>query len=248
MGRLMCLASALTLMAAPARAAPDRSRDEERAAEGTEEERPPDRDIPRAEASVPGASPSPPASARAAPPNDLPRASARPKGSPPELPTAKSLALDLGGAIALLGGWAFPKVPLRGSPDNAFHVPGLGAAFQLHLDFPAMDLDWRVGSHGALPGYLGLYGTVGVRSLMGPWANPRVVARGGCGLELMLASAGGATFFVPLLLAEGEAAIEFTVVPDALGLGAAIALDVRYGLPLGLGFNLGGYLRANLWF
>jgi hypothetical protein len=83
---------------------------------------------------------------------------------------------------------------------------------------------------------------------MGPWANPRLIARGGGGLELMFASAGGATFFVPLLLAEGEASLEFTVVPQVLGLGAALTLDVRYGLPLGVGFNLGGYLRANVWF
>ena len=242
---LTCLACALALMAAPAHAAPDRSRDEERAAEGSEEERAP---APPAKEPEPSSLPPAPAPEKVALPSDLPRASARTKDSPREFPTTRSLALDLGGALVVLGGWAFPKIPLKGSPDDAFHAPGLGAGYQLHLDFTAMDLDWRVGSRGALPGYLGLYGTVGVRTLMGPWANPRLIARGGGGLELMFASAGGATFFVPLLLAEGEASLEFTVVPEVLGLGAALALDVRYGLPLGVGFDLGGYLRANLWF
>lgn len=245
---LPSLALALSLAAAPARGAEGRSHDEERASDAAEEERA--RAAPPAESAPAPAEAIQDPSGAAAPGPAAPAArlgdQAQPAASEPA-PT-RSLSMDLGLAATVLGGLAFPKVPLSGSPDNSWHAPGLGAAFQLHGDFTAMDLDWRVGGRGALPGYMGLYGTVGIRKEMGPWKAPRLVARGAGGLELMLASAGGATYLVPVFLAEAEAAVEYMVVPATLGLGAGLALDVRYGLPLGLGFNLGGFLRANLWF
>ncbi len=240
---MTCLSSivlALTLLAAPGAGAEGRSPDEERAGDATEDERAP------APAPAPAVAPAPSAPAPEAAKLGAPLGAKAPAAS--EALPARSLALDVGLAASVMGGLAFPKIPLKGSPDNSWHAPGLGGAFQLHGDFTAMDLDWRVGGRGALPGYMGLYSTVGIRKEMGPWQSPHLVARGGAGLELMLASAGGATYLLPVFLAEAEGAIELPVVPSALDLGAGLSLDVRYGLPLGLGFNLGGFVRANLWF
>jgi hypothetical protein len=218
------------------------SHDEERPGESVEEESAqPEAPVP-AVAPAAGTWPASEAQGTSEPAGDSPRPGAS------GLRAGSSLGFDLGVAASIMGGLAFPKIPLKGTPDYGWHAPGLGAAFQLHGDFTAMDLDWRVGGRGALPGYMGLYGTVGIRKELGLWKTPRIVGRGGAGLELMLASAAGATFLMPVFLAEGEAAVEYPVIPSALDLGAGLSLDVRYGLPLGLGFNLGGFVRANLLF
>jgi hypothetical protein len=173
----------------------------------------------------------------------------RAPGSGLGAPPTRSLSLELGGALLALGGWAYPKIPLDGDPDDRFHAHGAGAAFRLHYDFVAMDLDWRLGLDGALPGYLGAMGTFGVRKDLGRWENPRIVARGGGGLELMVAGgAADSVFLVPVFVAEGEIAVEVTVVPDQFTVGAVFDAGLRYGLPLGLGLGVGGYLRASYLF
>lgn len=239
---LSASALALALLAAPAEGP---SHDEERPGEAAEEE-PAQSEAPAPSvapaAPAAGALPAPGAEGASGPVGDSSRAGAS------GLMVARSLGFDLGLAASVMGGLAFPKIPLKGRPDHSWHAPGLGAAFQLHGDFTAMELDWRVGGRGALPGYMGLYSTVGIRKELGLWKSPRIVGRGGAGLELMLASAAGATFLVPVFLAEGEAAVEYPAIPSTLDLGAGLSLDVRYGLPLGLGFNLGGFVRANLLF
>lgn len=242
-------ALALALLATPAEGP---SQDEERPSESVQEESAAQEESAQEESAQPEA-PAPAVAPAAPAPGAWPAPEAQVAGDSPRpgasgLMAGSSFGFDLGLAASVMGGLAFPKVPLKGTPDYGWHAPGLGAAFQLHGDFTAMDLDWRVGGRGALPGYMGLYGTVGIRKELGLWKSPRIVGRGGAGLELMLASAAGATFLMPVFLAEGEAAVEYPVIPSALGLGAGLSLDVRYGLPLGLGFNLGGFVRANLLF
>lgn len=168
------------------------------------------------------------------------------RADPDYVPATRSLTLDLGGGLVSLGGYAFPKIAFNGEPDNAFHAFGLGGAFRLFYDFPAMDFDWRVGLNGALPGYLGLRGTVGIAKDISPVVNPRFVARGGVGIEMMMAHANDATFLMPNFIGEGDLGAEFEVMPNRLFLGASFALALRYGLPLGFGLDVGGFLRARL--
>jgi len=161
------------------------------------------------------------------------------------VPATRALVLDLGGEVVTLGGYAFPKIPLKGTTTNRFKAHGLGGAFRLNYDFEATGLDWRVKLGGALPGYLGLGATVGIRKNMGPWQNPRVFLRGGGGLELMLA--GGiedVVFLVPVFVGDGEASIEYEVLANQFVVGAALEVGVRYGLPLGGGFQIGSFIRA----
>ncbi|MGI5862652.1 MAG: hypothetical protein ACOX6T_11425 [Myxococcales bacterium] len=168
------------------------------------------------------------------------------RADPDYVPATRSLTVDLGGGMVSLGGYAFPKIAFSGAPDNAFHAFGLGGAFRLFYDFPAMDFDWRVGLNGALPGYLGMRGTVGIAKDISPVVNPRFVARGGVGVEVMMASANKATYLVPNFLGEGDLGAEFEVMPNRLFLGASFALALRYGLPLGFGLDVGGFFRARL--
>lgn len=168
------------------------------------------------------------------------------RADPDYVPATRSLTLDLGGGWVSLGGYAFPKIAFSGDPDNAFHSFGLGGAFRLFYDFPAMDFDWRVGLNGAHPGYLGLRGSVGIAKDISPVVNPRFVARGGVGIEMMMASANDATYLMPNFVGEGDLGAEFEVMPNRLFLGASFALTLRYGLPLGFGLDVGGFLRARL--
>lgn len=173
-----------------------------------------------------------------------------------EPPNLRSVTVGFGGAVATLGGYALPKIPFSGSPDNKFHAFGLGGGLTIQVDMPLADLDWRFGVQGVLPGYLGLQGTVGIKKEIGPWENPKVTTRGAGGLELMVAglyaedNAGmpGYAFVVPVVLGVGETAIDFEVVKNLLRLGGAIELAARLGVPIGFGFNAAGWLRAQLLF
>ncbi|MFN7130527.1 MAG: hypothetical protein ACK4N5_00495 [Myxococcales bacterium] len=169
-----------------------------------------------------------------------------------DAPRARSVTLGIGGAVATLGGYAFPKITFSGSPEARFRAFGLGGAFTLHTDMPLADLDWRFGLQGALPGYLGLQGTVGIKKDLGRWENPKITARGGGGLELMVAgrfsdaTGPGYAYLVPVVLGQGETAIDFDVVPNRVRLGGAFELAARLGLPIGFGFNAAGWLRAQV--
>ncbi len=169
------------------------------------------------------------------------------------VPATNSFSLDLGASIVTLGGYAYPKIKLgHGStPDLDFRAHALGASFRLSWDFVAADLDWRVGLAGGLPGYLGLRGTVGVNRNMGPWSNPRLMARLAGGIELMLAANSPipqADFLIPIFLGEGELALDIEVVRNRFVLGPALTATLRYGLPAGGGFDAGGWLRFKLLF
>ena len=158
-------------------------------------------------------------------------------------------SLDLGGELLMLGGSANPQIPLRGIASTDFVSHGAGPAFKLHYDFQLTDLDWRVGLNGALPGYLGLGGTVGIQKDVGPWDNPRFLLRVGGGLEMMLAAGAPLyRFIVPLVVGDAELGLEYEVIPGRLNLGGLFDLGVRYGIPLGFGLDLGAFLRCRLFF
>ncbi|MBI5547893.1 MAG: hypothetical protein HY901_28755, partial [Deltaproteobacteria bacterium] len=166
------------------------------------------------------------------------------------IPATQSITLDLGGAANFLGGWGYPKIRVRGiDPDTGFYAHGLGGAFKLHWDFTAQDLDWRLGVDGTLPGYAAIEGTVGVRKDMGPWRNPRLLMRAAGGVELMLGAGDkDSSFLIPVFVGKGEAAVEFSVVENLWSIGVGFELGVRYGLPLGIGFDFGTFLRNEIWF
>lgn len=165
------------------------------------------------------------------------------------VPATHSVSVDLGGGVNLLGGWAYPKIVLKGTPDEEFYSHGLGAGMKLHWDFPAQDLDWRVGLEGTLPGFAALNVTVGVRKDLGPWTNPRLLVRAGGGIEFLCGAGQRRTaFFVPVFLGKGEVALEVTVIENLLSLGLGAELALKYGIPAGLGFDAHGFVRTEVWF
>jgi hypothetical protein len=170
------------------------------------------------------------------------------------VPATMSLSLDLGGTAVMLGGLAYPKINLRkygSDADNAWRFHGLGAGFRLTWEFQAADLDWRVAADGALPGYLGLRGTAGITKNMGPWSNPRLMARFAGGIEVMLAGNSPfpqPVFVIPLFLVEGEVALELELIRNMLFFGPVMTAAARYGIPLGGGFDAGAWLRGKLVF
>lgn len=165
------------------------------------------------------------------------------------VPATQSFSVDLGGAVNLLGGYAYPKIALKGTPDDGFYAHGLGAGFKLHWDFPAQGVDWRLGLDGTLPGWAGLEATVGIRKDLGPWTNPRVIMRGAGGVEFMCGGGDqGTIFLIPVIVGKGEAFIEATVVENVLSIGAGFELGLKYGVPLGVGFDFGTFIRTELWF
>ncbi len=222
--------------------------------EDDEEEQPAPKPEPVAEPARP-----PPEPRRSAPAEatDAPRRESRDVETElVEKPRVRLVTVGVCGAIASLGGFAFPKLAFSGNPDNNFHAFGAGGAFTAHVDLPMADLDWRFGVQGALPGYLGAQGTVGIKKEVGPWENPKVTARGGGGIELMVAGLyaadnkgnPGYAFLVPVVLGAGETAVDFEVVKNRFRLGGALELAARFGLPIGFGFNAAGWLRAQLMF
>lgn len=176
-------------------------------------------------------------------------APAKPAAGKDYVPANMSLVLDLGGAVNLLGGYAYPKIPIKGSADNGFYWHGLGAGAKLHYNFVAEDLDWRLGLDGTLPGFAAFEATVGVRKDLAPWTNPRVIARGGGGVEMMFgAGMPDVSFLLPVFVGRGEAALEATVIENALSLGLGFELAVKYSVPAGVGFDAGAFVRTEVWF
>jgi hypothetical protein len=160
----------------------------------------------------------------------------------------RALTLGLGGVVATLGGFAFPRIPLKGEPTGDFTAHGLGGALEVLYDFSLMDLDWRLGVLAALPGLVTVGGNVGIRKVMGPWENPQIITRGAGGMELLI-GAGDPSFayLIPVFVGLGESGIEYQL-NRRVAVGAAFQLLFRYGLPLGVGFNVGGFLRATVGF
>ncbi len=158
---------------------------------------------------------------------------------------AQSVSLEMGGAYAYFGGAAYPKIALRGDPNTRYYAHGKGASFRLWWDFSAIDLDWRVGVHGAFPRLAGLQVTSGIRKNMSAWPNPRIIASAMAGIEF--AMAGGqpdATYILPLALVKGELAILHDI-DSQWSVGGGIDLGLRYGFPLGPGFDTGIHLRVS---
>jgi hypothetical protein len=165
------------------------------------------------------------------------------------VPATQSVTVDVGGAVDLLGGWAYPKVALyKSRPDTGFYAHGIGGGMKLHWDFTAQDLDWRLGLDGTLPRFAAFEATVGVRRDLSPWQNPRILLRAAGGVEMMYGGAEGKYFLAPTFVGKGEAVLEFTLIDNLLSLGAGFEIGVRYGLPLGVGFDFGSFIRTEIWF